>query len=57
MAKVSNGHVIAAILVVGLVIYIYSKRKVSGTVTAVESEATVTSSAGTVSFGTELQGG
>lgn len=56
MAKVSGGHVIAAILVVGLVIYIYSKRKVSGTVTAVASQATVTSSAGTVSFGTELQG-
>ncbi len=56
MAKVSGGHVIAAILVVGLLIYIYSKRKVSGTVTAVASEATVTSSKGTVSFGTELQG-
>lgn len=57
MRKMSSGHIIAAILVVGLVIYIYSKRKVAGTVTAVESEATVTSSKGTVSFGTELQGG
>lgn len=47
-------HVIAAIVVVGLVIYFFSKRTVSGTITV--GEGTVTgSSDGTVSYGTELK--
>jgi len=50
-------HVIAGILIVGLLIYLYSKRKVSGTVIAQESGAVITSSTGSVSYGTELQGG
>jgi hypothetical protein len=55
--KMSSGHIIAAILIAGLVIYMFSKRKVTGTVTADQSNASVTpSSSGTVSYGTELQG-
>ena len=49
-----SSHVIAAIVVIGLIIYLFSKRSVTGTVTA--GEATVTgSSDGTVSYGTELK--
>lgn len=52
-----SSHVIGAIFVVGLIIYFFSKRKVSATVTADESNAVVTSATGSVSYGTELQGG
>lgn len=59
--KIKSTHIIGAIFVAGLAIYIFTKRKVGGTVTAEESEATFTfkpsggsSSTGTVSYGTEL---
>ena len=51
-----SSHVIAAVFIVGLLIYLFSKRKVTGTVTADESDVVVTDSHGSVSYGTELQG-
>lgn len=66
--KVKETHVVAAILAVGLLLYLFSKRKVAGTVTALESEAEISynhnangetllpnAGQGTVDFGTELQ--
>lgn len=52
-----SSHVIAAIVVIGLAIYIFSKRKVIGTVSVGEGGPVVTTSDGSVSYGTELQGG
>lgn len=59
---IKSGHVIAAVIIVGLVIYLFTKTKVSGTVTADSDNATITSSPGinsstshgSVSYGTEL---
>ena len=51
-----SSHVIAAVFIVGLLIYFFSKKTVSGTVTADSKDAVITSSPGTVSYGTELGG-
>lgn len=60
--KVKASHVIGGLFVVGLLIYFLTRREVHGTVTALETEATVSPGprnenfTGSVSFGTELQG-
>jgi hypothetical protein len=59
--KITSNHVIGAVFVIGILIYFFSKKTVSGTITADESNATFvtkpsggSSSTGTVSYGTEL---
>jgi len=53
--KIKSTHVIAAIFIVGLIIYVFTKKKVTGVVIADESEAIITlSGRGTVSYGMEL---
>ena len=66
--KLKDGYVVAAIIAIGLAIYYFSKRKVTASVTALESEASISynrnvrgetllpnAGQGTVDFGTELQ--
>jgi hypothetical protein len=66
MKKIKGSYVVGAIIAIGLIIYFFSKRKVSGSVTALESEAEITynrnvdgrtmvpgAEQGTVDFGTE----
>lgn len=66
MTKIKGSYVVGAVVIVGLLIYFFSKRKVGGSVTAMESEASVTytknvdghtmvpgAGQGTVDFGTE----
>ncbi len=66
--KMKSSYIVGGIIAIGLLLYLFSKRKVSGTVTALESDATITytrnakgetmlpdSGQGTVDFGTELQ--
>ena len=50
-----SSHVIGAIFVIGLLLYLFSKRQVHGTI-SVGPEGPTVSSAGTVSYGTELMG-
>ena len=49
-------YVIAGIFIAGLVIYFYTRTKVTGTIIAGGPDVVVTPSNGTVSYGTELQG-
>ena len=66
MTKIKGSYVVGAVIAIGLFLYFFSKRKVGGTVTAMESGASVTYSKnvdgrtmvpgaeqGTVDFGTE----
>jgi hypothetical protein len=66
--KIKSSYIVGGIIGIGLLIYLFSKRKVTGSVMALESEATITynrngkgetllpdAGQGTVDFGTELQ--
>jgi hypothetical protein len=56
MKKLSSGHVIGFIFIAGLAIYFLTRGSVQGTVSIDTGNVVVTSSKGTVGFGTELAG-